>query len=238
MDDDSLSREGYSNNAKIQAAAYENWQYARENGLVLSLETAKQLECHRGTAEAVFQSLSPEEKSLSHEHLKLLRIPPVSITEQWSVPSRIAAIIENACGCPSDDRLRQAEDELCARPRQKSLWMEQPLLPSDHDEDFAELRRTVSDTISSDIIHVRKHCLPVAEDDGLAIPQQADEFATGIEETTRTETMAVSEQTIRSMVQMINSMKQTDDDQANLVHEQLEYKPVSTPTVKSREKFC
>ncbi|OAA57088.1 hypothetical protein SPI_07469 [Niveomyces insectorum RCEF 264] len=226
MDHGLVATETYNHESQ-QVDAMEALAYARENDLFLGFETSDHLGYHHGVAAAEHLRMSRPERSLSHGHLRSLEIPQTSVAEAWTVPRRVAGVIESACRCLTADEQKSLEEKFCARPQKRNSALERPLLLSDPDEDSAELQRTAISLIDNEE-HVRKYNLSrdVQGVEPFAVPEHACELASRLENSFQTEKMTISEQVVRLLVSMMNSMKWTDSDEAALLEQQTRYKSI------------
>ncbi|CAK7206694.1 hypothetical protein SEUCBS139899_009498 [Sporothrix eucalyptigena] len=215
---------------QLQAAA-ESHDYALVHELFLALETDEHLQYHYSIAADEQRRIPASERSLADDHLPPLIIPTTKIEEIWTVPRRVAVVLEAACRWLEDDELKACEEAVIdgtrpsrTRPPLRKLKLERPLLKTDHDEDCAELERQYVASVSCGEDNVRKHRVPLdpVENNVLfAIPKESVDYATDLEQRIRTETMIVSEKSVNTLVSLMSSMEWTDKDQAAFLEEQL-----------------
>ncbi len=209
---------------QIQAVA-ESRDYALAHDLVLELHTTDHLLYHHGVAATEHRCIPRPEQSLSDGHLPPLIIPqPTTLSEPWSVPQRVAVVLEAACRRLSDIERKAYElavvescraktaaqlHQTSAQPTSAALKLELPLLCSDHDEDCAELRRAVAALVDSGEARIRQYGVDAAsrkeEQVLFAIPKEAEEYAEALEANIRTETITVSEPAIQTLVSQMES---------------------------------
>lgn len=217
---------------QLQAAA-DSHDYALAHDLVLALETDDHLQYHYGIAADEQHRIPGVERSLADDHLPPLVLPPTKIDELWTVPRRVAGVLEAACRWLDEDELKACEEAVVSKPSGKStkspvemaraLKFEKPLLLADPEEDCAELEQTTTAAISCGEDCVRNHGIAAREteeQDLFAIPIDASVYAAHLEETIRTETMVVSEQSIRSLMSLMSSMEWSEKDQVAFFEQQ------------------
>ncbi|CAK7212006.1 hypothetical protein SCUCBS95973_001316 [Sporothrix curviconia] len=215
---------------QLQAAA-DSLEYANAHELFLALETDDHLQYHHSVAADEQRRIPAVERSLAENHLPALVIPSTKVDELWTVPRRVASVLETVCRALDDDELKVCEEAvvndgvgLAGSRRPAHLKIEPPLLHTDPDADCAELQRCGDAARSCGEECVRQHGIShntSEEDDLFMIPRDAAEYAAQLEENIRTETMTVSEQAIRSLVSLMSSMEWTEKDQAVFWDEQL-----------------
>ena len=227
--------------AKQLQAATESHDYARAHDLVLALETDDHLQYHYGVAADEQCRIPAVERSLADDHLPPLVLPPTKIDELWTVPRRVAGVLEAACRWLEDGELKSCEEAVVSgrsrktarskTERARTLKLERPLLLTDPDEDCDELQRMATVAVNCGEDCVRKHGMIRSckeEQDLFAIPIDASIYAANLEESIRTETMVVSEHSIRSLISLMASMEWTDKDQAAFLDQQMTM-PVRPP---------
>lgn len=235
--------------AKQLQAAAESHDYALAHDLVLALETDDHLQYHYGVAANEQRRIPAVERSLADDHLPPLVLPSTKIEELWTVPRRVAGVLEAACRWLEDYELTACEEVVAnnqskkttrsTTERARTLKIERPLLLTNPDEDCAELQRMAEVAVSCGEDCVRKHGLIQSnkeEQDLFAIPTDASDYAAHLEESIRTETMVVSEHSIRSLMSMMASMEWTDKDQSAFLDQQITI-PVRHP-FQSPKKQC
>ncbi|CAK7218138.1 hypothetical protein SBRCBS47491_003405 [Sporothrix bragantina] len=192
---------------QLQAAA-ESHEYAIDHELFLALDTDDHLQYHHSVAANEERRIPAAERSLAEDHLPPLVLPTTKIEELWTVSRRVADVLEAACRWLDDDELKFCEEAVVnnsARLRKArhptSLKLEPPLLCTDPDADCAELQKLASAAVNCG--------------------EKAVDYAAQLEESVRTETMAVSEQVINSLVSLMSSMEWTEKDQAAFLEDQL-----------------
>ncbi|KIH88807.1 hypothetical protein SPBR_06543 [Sporothrix brasiliensis 5110] len=216
---------------QLQAAA-DSHEYARANDLVLALETNDHLQYHYGVAADEQRRIPAAERSLADDHLPPLVLQPTKIEELWIVPRRVAGVLEAACRWLTEEELKACEVAVVsnesktvrsAAEQARTLKLETPLLLTDPDEDYAELQRITTATLNCGEGCARSQGLvqSVQEEQELfTVPAHASAYASRLEEGVRTETMAVSELSIRSLVALMASTEWTDRDQAAFLDKQ------------------
>ncbi|ERT02485.1 hypothetical protein HMPREF1624_00784 [Sporothrix schenckii ATCC 58251] len=216
---------------QLQAAA-DSHEYARANDLVLALETNDHLQYHYGVAADEQRRIPAAERSLADAHLPPLVLQPTKIEELWIVPRRVAGVLEAACRWLAEDELKACEEAVVnnesktvrsAAEQARTLKLETPLLLTDPDEDYAELQRITTAALNRGEGCVRNHGMAQSvqeEQELFTVPTHASAYASRLEEGVRTETMAVSELSIRSLVALMASTEWTDQDQAAFLDKQ------------------
>ena len=212
-------------------AATESHDYAIAHELFLALETDDHLPYHYRVAADEQRRIPAAERSLAEDYLPPLVIPSSKIDELWTVPRRVAAVLEAACRWLDDDELKACEEAAVSRKVQLSgsrrpacLKLEMPLLCTDPDTECAELETITTAAVSCGEANVRQHGVlhDAREIEALfTIPTEAYNYSARLEEGLRTETLAVSEHVIRSLVSLMGSMEWTEKDRYVLLNEQL-----------------
>ncbi|KAL1888109.1 hypothetical protein Sste5346_009796 [Sporothrix stenoceras] len=217
---------------QLQAAA-DSHDYALAHDLVLALETDDHLQFHYSVADDETSRIPNVERSLADDHLPPLVLLPTKIEELWTVPRRVAGVLEATCRWLTEEELKVCEEAVVSNRLKKAaksavervhkLKLEKPLLLTDPDEDCTELQKAANAAIDCGEDCVRKHGLVQSnneEQDLFFIPIDASIYAAHIEETVRTEKIAVSEQSIRSLMTLMGSMEWSEKDQAAFLDQQ------------------
>lgn len=231
--------------ARQLQAATESHEYALAQDLVLALETDDHLQFHYSVADNETRRIPTVERSLADNHLPPLVLTPVKIEELWIVPRRVAGVLEAACRWLTEEELKACEEAVVNyRPkkttlstveRARKLKLERPLLLADPDDDLAEQEKAATAAINCGEDCVRKHGIDQNnkdEQDLFFIPIDASIYAAHMEETACAEKMAVSEQSIRSLIALMASMEWSEKDQVALLDQQTMMPVSSHPSTK------
>ncbi|CAK7264023.1 hypothetical protein SEPCBS119000_000788 [Sporothrix epigloea] len=217
--------------AKQLQAADNSQAYAAAHSLFLTLETDDHLQYHHSVAAVERLRISAVERSLADDHLPQLVLPAVQIDELWTLPRRVADVIEAACRWLNEDELKACEEAVLGKGdkptrahRRATLKIEAPLLYTDPDADCDELQRIIAIAKEGVVDVARRYKIlydTVDESALFTIPQDTINYAAQLEESVHTESMVVSEDVFRSLALLMSSTEWTAENQTHFWNEQL-----------------